>query len=428
MRLLGLWSGVGLVVANMIGVGVLTSAGYMAWDLGPGQILVAWLVGGALACVGAVAYGALAEAIPRSGGEYRYLSEVLHPSIGYLAGWTSLLVGFSAPVAAAAYAAGPFAATLVPGISEPVVGVGLILCVSLVHALDLRLSKWSQNALVAVKALLLLGFIVLGVALGAKAWPSWQPANPHPSFPVKPFMVSLVFIAYAYSGWNAAVYASEEFHEPRRDVPLAMVLGAALVAVAYLAVNWVFVANLSAVDLTGWTQGDVRRITLGHVIFTKLVGPTGAAVMSVFVLLALFSSISAMMLVGPRVYAAMAQDGFLPRALAPRKGRPPALSVAVQAAIAIGLLLFQRFDTLITNVGAVLTLSAAITVVSLFFLKPRPSWVALACAVVYLGLAGWMLVFALQSWKTLSWVGAVVVIALAAYAITRSASPRPRRV
>jgi basic amino acid/polyamine antiporter, APA family len=429
---LGVLSGVGLVVANMIGVGVLTTAGYMAYDLSPGRILVAWLVGGLVAMAGARAYGALAELIPRSGGEYRYLSEVVHPFAGYLAGWTSLLVGFSAPVAAAAYAAGPFAATLWPGIREETVGIGLIVFVTVFHASNLKLSKGLQDLLVAAKIVLLVGFVVAGVALGSKAWPTWQPANTHAGFPVEPFMVSLVFIAYSYSGWNAAVYAAEEFREPARDVPRAMVLGAGLVAIAYVLVNWVFVANLSAVDLTGWTQGDTRRITLGHVILVRLVGEKGAMVMSVFVLLALFSSISAMMLVGPRVYAAMARDRFLPKVLEAREGRPPAASVALQGAIAIALLLLHRFDTLLRNVGAILTLTAAITVSSLFVLRirlrghARPSALPLACAAIYVVASGWMLAFALRDRSTLRWIGVVVGATIVAYGLTRWASARRR--
>jgi APA family basic amino acid/polyamine antiporter len=111
---LGLGSGVGLVVANMIGAGVFVSAGFMAQQLRPGVILLAWAVGAALALAGAIAYGGVVRVCPRSGGEYRFLSDLLHPFAGYLAGWTSLLVGFSAPIAAPALAAGPFARTLWP--------------------------------------------------------------------------------------------------------------------------------------------------------------------------------------------------------------------------------------------------------------------------------------------------------------------------
>src|SRR3954468_6133777 len=120
-RKLGLWSGVGIVIANMIGAGVLTTPGFMALSLAPSYILLAWLVGGIAALSGARAYAAVAQAIPRSGGEYRYLSTLWHPLLGYLAGWTSLLVGFSQPVALDSQLVGYYAGTLGIGISWRVI-------------------------------------------------------------------------------------------------------------------------------------------------------------------------------------------------------------------------------------------------------------------------------------------------------------------
>ncbi len=422
---LGLASGIGLVVANMVGVGVLTSAGFMAFDLGPWAILAAWAVGAVVAGAGALAYGELARLMPRSGGEYRFLSELLHPAVGTFAGWTSLLLGFSAPIAAAAATAGPFAATIAPGLPPRATGIALIGLVTLMHAFDLRLSRRGQDVLVLVKAVLILGFIAIGLALGSWAAPTWQPvARPGgPGFALEPFMVSLVFIAYGYSGWNAAVYAAEDFRTPAKTVPRAMLLGTMLVAVAYLLVNWVFVANLDGTSLAAWTGLDTSRITLGHLIIERLLGPTAGVVMSGCVLIALFSSISAMTYVGPRVTAAMARDGFLPRPFATATDRPPRFSVLLQGGIAIVLLGTNKFGTLITNVGAVLTLSTALTALALVraatapgFVGRRPRPVALVAAAVYVASCGWILWYALRSSPmTLAWIGGVAVASGIAY-------------
>src|SRR5579862_2236068 len=179
----GTASGVGLVISNMIGAGVFLSAGFMAQDLTPGQILLAWVVGAGIALCGARSYAAVATLVPRSGGEYRYLSDLLHPLVGCMAGWGSLLVGFSAPIAVDALSAGSFARTL-GGPSDPrLLATGLVLVLTGLHALHLRSSKWTQNSLFAVNAALLLGFVALGLLKGHNAWPTWSPPTLHASFP-----------------------------------------------------------------------------------------------------------------------------------------------------------------------------------------------------------------------------------------------------
>lgn len=422
---LGLWSGVGIVAANMIGAGVFLSAGFMAQDMGPGTILLAWFVGAIIALAGARAYAEVSRLVPRSGGEYRYLSELFHPSLGYLAGWASLLLGFSAPVAVDALAAGSFASTLLEEIEPRLVGVALIVGLTVLHAAGLRLSKWTQDGLVVVKAVLLLGFVLVGLVWGHNQWPSWTPPNASAGVPLRPFMASLFFIAFAFSGWNAAVYAAEEFRDPERDVPRAMLIGCALVAVLYLAVNWVFVSNLTPERARAVFSYETSRITLGHLVMQDLVGPTGAKLMSGFVIIAFVSAMSAMTFAGPRVYAAMAADGFLPRALVAKAGRPPAWSVALQGAIAIAILYAHKLAEVMQNVGAILTLFAALTAAALIRVRfsgsgrAVPAPVSLGAAALYTASAAWMLYFGFQG-KThlLGWLSAVAVVALAAYAAT----------
>jgi basic amino acid/polyamine antiporter, APA family len=411
---LGLLSGVGLVMADMVGTGVLTTAGFMASELSPSAILLDWLVGGLVALAGALAYAALARQVPRSGGEYRYLSSLIHPSAGYVAGWTSLLVGFSVPVALAALAAGAFSETLVPGWDGRFTAVLVIALVTIAHAFDWRASKWTQNVLAAIKAVLLLGFIVIGLKNGSHELPAWQPASTGArGFPVGAFFGSLVFITFCYSGWNAATYASEDFEHPRRHVPRAMLIGCSAVTVLYLLVNWVFVTNLSRADMTSWIKGDTDRITLAHLVVREILGVGAARLVSVLVILALTSAISAMTLIGPRVYAAMARDRFLPAWLAARGDRPPLGSVLLQSALATSLVFLSGFRELLNNVGSVLAVVSGVTVLSLFRRRrwrtgERPATSALVGAVVYAAMAGWMVYFALRASHTVAFAGLVV--------------------
>lgn len=434
---LGVWSGVGLTLADMVGTGVLTTAGFMALELSPRLILLDWLVGGIVALAGAVAYGALARRIPRSGGEYRYLSTMLHPVLGYLAGWTSLLVGFSVPVALAALAAGAFGETLLPWIDGQILAATVIALVTAAHALDLDTSKRVQDSLAAIKSILIAAFILIGLVAGTNSLPpetAEAATGANAGFPVTAFFTSLIYITFCYSGWNAAIYASEEFERPRRDVPRSMLIGCSLVVVVYLLVNWVFVTNLPQADMIAWIQGDTDRITLAHLVTRNLLGPDAASVMSVVVIVALLSAISAMTLIGPRVYAAMAGDGFLPPALKVRDGHPPTGSVLLQSGLAVTLVFLSEFREMLTNVGSILAIVSAATVLSLFrtsrWNDEPPSTAARFGAVVYAGMSAWMVYFAVQSSNKVAlagfevptlilWMMGIVVAASVGYYTTR---------
>jgi APA family basic amino acid/polyamine antiporter len=423
---LGMFSGMGMVIANMIGAGVFLSTGFMAQELTPKQILLAWVIGAFLALSGARAYAGIAQLVPKSGGEYRYLSVLVSPALGYLAGWASLLLGFSAPIAIDAVAAGAFANTLHARIDPQLFGALLIIILTTVHAIGLRFSVAAQNALVMIKIVLVVGFVIVGLAGGTNTWPDWKPPVESSGFPLGAFMQNLFYIAFAFSGWNAAVYAASEFKNPTRDVPKAMLLGCGIVGMVYLFVNWVFVANLTPDQCQVVFTYETARITLGHLIMKELVGDFGGACMSVLAIIAFISAMSAMTFLGPRVYAAMAKDGFLPRPLQGREGRSPMWAVILQGGIALFLIFAYRLQEVLNNVGAILTLFSALTVFSLFWIRfkrknfPTPPLEVLAAALFFMLLSGWMLYFGFKQSPTLNvWVGASILTALVGYFLTK---------
>ena len=425
-RRLGMFSGMGMVIANMIGAGVFLSTGFMAQEMNFLQILLAWVVGMLIAMTGAKAYSGIVQLVPKSGGEYRFLSTLIHPALGYLAGWASLLVGFSAPIAVSAMAAGAFAFTLHSGINITLVALFVIFSLTAAHAIGMRVSITAQNTLVAVKVILVMGFIIAGVIYGNNAWPEWTPPNESKVFPIGSFMRNLFYIAFAFSGWNAAVYAASEFKNPKRDVPRAMILGCLVVGVLYLSINWIFVANLTPSQSTVVFTYETDRVTLGHLIMQNIFGDTGAACMSIFAIIAFISSASAMTFLGPRVYAAMARDGFLPAVLKGKEGKPPTGAILLQGAIAMLLVLVYQLQAILSNIGAILTLISAITVFSLFWIcfnrskYPRPTPLTLVAAGLFLAISVVMLYFGLIGSPTLIiWVGICILAAFIGYLIAK---------
>ncbi len=362
-RRLGLASATALVVASMIGAGVFTTSGFALADLGsPARVLAAWVVGGLSAACGALCYGALGRALPESGGEYTYLARTLHPLAGFLAGWVSLLAGFTAPIAAAALGLQVYLeAGLALGGDPRWIGTGAILLAGALHGLRLAPGVLAQNAVVALKLALILVFVVLGAWKLAPA--EVLPVAPAPPFDLGAFAVSLVWISFAYSGWNAAGYVAGEVRDPERTLPRALLLGTGLVTAAYLALNAVFVLAAPLSDLAG-------RPEVGALAAEALGGPGLRRFLTGIVALALFTSVSSMVMSGPRVYARMAADGLFPRAFA-FTGDVPARAVALQVALSIAVVWLADLRELIGYCGFTLGLCAAAAVLGLLRLRAR---------------------------------------------------------
>ncbi len=413
---LGLASGVGLVAANMIGAGVLLSTGFLAQRMDPGVILLAWLAGAALACCGALAYAEIAANDGRSGGEYAYLGRSWHPVLGSMAGMASLVFGFAAPLAVDAYAVGEFARTVGSPVPSKVFATAALVALALVHAIHPRVSSSAQNGLVALKAGLLVLFVGVGLVVGNTSWPTWTAPDRPDGFPWSAFLESQYWIAFAFSGWNAAIYAAAEFRRPRRDVPRALLIGCGLVAVLYLAVNWVFVANLDPAELAAVMSYEEQRVTLAHVLLSKLAGPTMGKAVSVAAVLALASAMSAMTLLGPHVGAAMARDGWLPTRLAPAPGRMPLAFLTAQTLLALALLHGQSLLALVQRSGAVLLLFSWLTVAGLLAdgARGRATVRPLAgvAALLYVTGAGAVLLYSVRADPIgLAWIGVLCVVA-----------------
>ena len=358
-RQLGLVSATALVVANMIGTGVFTTSGFALADLGSRwRVLLAWLVGGVVAGCGALCYGALARRLPESGGEYLFLSRTLHPAAGYIAGWISLLVGFSAPLAAAAYGFGEYTKGWLPGWPPQAIGSVLLVTFCALHAFHLSGGAWVQNFTVILKVAL----IVVFVGFGFSRLPA-PVAAATADFSAGAFAVSLVWISFSYAGWNAAVYLGGEIRDPERNLPRSLLLGTGLVTVLYLALNTVFLFSTAPAELAGKLEiGRIAAHALGGVVWANAV--TG------LIALALATSVSSMMMAGPRVYARMAADGWLPRWLVRQSG-PPRPALLFQCCVALAMLWSATYERLLTYIGFTLSLSTAATVVGLIVLRRR---------------------------------------------------------
>ncbi|MDA0668058.1 MAG: amino acid permease [Planctomycetota bacterium] len=358
-RLLGPWSASAVVVASMIGVGLFTTSGYALADLGTRpRVLMAWAVGGVVACFGALSYAAIAKRFPESGGEYHYLAKMLHPLAGFLAGWISLLAGFTAPMAAAALGLQAYLAPIFGWSSE---GRGLataaILLAFAQHGFQVRTGVRLQNAIVGLKLLGLFGFLAYGAnALEVNAT-GIAVSEPSGAFPVTAFAVSLVWISFAYSGWNATVYIAGEVRDPKRNLQRSLLGGCILVTLLYLALNTLFLYAAPIDAIAG--QADVAAIAAEH-----LGGSVLQTLVRLLIALALLTSMSAMMMIGPRVYARMADDGLFPAYFQARSGNFRH-AIFLQTVLALCVLWWSQLANLLGYIGFTLGLSTATTVVAM---------------------------------------------------------------
>ncbi|GAB3830949.1 APC family permease [Hymenobacter jeollabukensis] len=421
---IGFYTGVAIVVANMVGTGVFTSLGFQVLGTHSGfALLMLWLVGGIIALCGALCYGELAAALPRSGGEYHYLSRIYHPSVGFLSGWVSATVGFAAPTALAAIALGSYAQSVWPEVHANLLSLAVVVLITAVHLISSRVGSRFQVVVTVLKVSLLTLFI--GAGLLAEPQPlRFAPAAADWRELLTPaFAVSLIYVSYAYSGWNAAVYMAGEVDQPQRNLPRILLTGTALVALLYVVLNYVFLRTTPLAVLAG--QLEVGFLSANQ-IFGVAVGKfMGAAIAGLLV-----STVSSMIFAGPRIIQTMGEDLPALHWLAHRSRHGlPVRATLFQALLTVVFIVSGTFEQVLLYAGFVLNLFTFLTVLGLFVLRfrqpelPRPyrTWGYPFTPLLFLLLNGWTLVFLLRDKREESLLGLGTVLAgLVVYAIIQA--------
>jgi APA family basic amino acid/polyamine antiporter len=390
LRRINLHGAIALVISNSVGVGILTTSGYLARDLGdPALFLWIWVVGGVLALIGALCYSELGMNFPASGGEYVFITHAYGPVWGFLTGWTSFLAGFAAPVAAAALAFANYLGTFFPAFQQEnsywqwgsgfyalrlggaqILATAVIGTLTMANLFGVHRATKLQKLLTGMKLSVLVLFIFFGLSAGTGNFANFaMPSLRDSATPIAAqFAISLYFVYVSYSGWNAATYIAEEISDPARNVPKALLAGTAIVTALYLLLNVVF---LYAAPL-GVMKGVVA---VGALASSRLFGPQMASVFSLFMALVLLGTLNAMITVGPRVAYAMARNGaFFPAAAhVDPQWRSPVPAILMLAAVSM-ILTFTNLSGLFFFIGFTLNFFSMLSVIALFRFRRRPGW------------------------------------------------------
>ncbi|MCB1090040.1 MAG: APC family permease [Verrucomicrobiae bacterium] len=364
---------VAVVVANMVGTGVFGSLGFQVADLPTGfPVMLLWLAGGVVSFCGAVCYAELAAMLPRSGGEYHLLREAWHPALGFLSGWISVTVGFAAPIALNAVLLGDYLSAIF-GPPGWVFSVPVVIAVTTVHLGKLSRIGQFQMTFTGIKVVLIVVLIVSAFAIGTRQPVSFLPApGDYDRIRQPGFAISLVYVLYAYAGWNAAAYITGELKRPQQTLPLALLIGTGVVTILYVLLNAAFLYATPIPDMAGKPE-------VGFIAARAIFGEAGGSLMGLIIAVGLTSTISPMTWAGPRVAAMMGEDYRLFTWMG-RRNRfgVPAWAILIQGVIVMILVFSARLEQLIQYIQAILTLSSLLTVLAVIWLRfrlpraPRP--------------------------------------------------------
>lgn len=396
LRQLGIASATALVISNMVGLGIFTTTGFLAGQLGSAKLIIwIWVVGGICALAGALSYSELGVNFPSSGGEYVYLTEAYGPTWGFMTGWISFFAGFSAPIAADALAISYYLGYFHPWFRQEstvhmfgsgpwefrVGGAQLLASVlvagfTILNCVGVRRTAQVQNTLTGAKVFIILAFLAAGFVFGQGDWHNFSVPIAHrtSTIPVfSQFFVSLFYIYVSYSGWNAAAYVAEEVKQPARTLPLSLGIGTTLVIALFVALNVLFIY---AMPLQQMAPGpDKIVVAIGSAAAAHLFGPAVAGAFSAAMALSLMATVNAMVTVGPRVYYAMARNGafFASAAKVHPRWHTPVIAIACQGVCAI-LMTLTPFSDLLLYIGFTLNISAVMSVASLLIFRRRSGW------------------------------------------------------
>jgi APA family basic amino acid/polyamine antiporter len=414
-----------IVVADMVGVGVFTSLGFQLQGITSGfSLLLLWIVGGGVALCGVFCYGELSALFPRSSGEYNFLTQTYHPALGFLAGWLSATVGFAAPVALAAMAFGEYGKAILPGAPPLVLGLGVVWVVSLVTLSGVRHSSAFQMFWTVLKVALIVASLIAGVTIADPQPISFAPvaADATNVFSAS-FAISLVFVMYAYSGWNAATYITGEIQDPQRSLPRSLLLGTSIVIVLYVALNALFLYTTPIDQLVG--KIDVAVIAGKHIF-----GEFGGRVVGALICLGLVSSISAMMWIGPRVTTTMGEDIPMLRVFAYRsQSGVPTVAIIFQLVVATLMLLTQSFEAVLDFIQFSLLTCSFLAVLGVIVLRitrpdlarPYRAWGYPVTPLIFLSVTGFMMYYLVTQRPLQAFIGMLIMASgLAVYYLSRT--------
>lgn len=352
---IGSLTAISIVVANMIGTGAFTSLGFQLQDLKNYKvILLVWVLGGIIALSGAFSYAEIGTRIQKSGGEYTFLSKTISPSIGFLAGWVSLTVGFSAPIALSAIAVieyFPFWEL------NPVLGsIILVAIITLIHSVNINTSSKFQMISTLLKIALIIVIIIIGVVKSPETQNLIYANNYKSEFLSGAFAIALIYVSYSYSGWNAVVYITEEIKTPKSTIPKSLIGGTLFVTVLYTLLQFIFLKHVPVSELVG-------QINVGAIATQNMLGIEASNIFSLSISLLLISGISAMVWIGPRVTSTMAKDFKILDRFKANRDSIPVKALWLQFLITVFLLVTGTFEQILIYCGFLLTLSSLLTVI-----------------------------------------------------------------
>ena len=418
-------TGISVVVANMIGTGVFTSLGFQLLGIdSPFVIMMLWLVGGITALCGALTYAELAANLPRSGGEYNFLSRIYHPCAGFISGWVSATIGFAAPVALAAMTFAAYLKAVFPVISTIWSAALLVIVLTVAHCFSRKTSSGVQQIFTAVKVLLIILFCVIVFVWGSSPQHiSLLPQSGDKQLLLSgAFAVSLIYVNYAYTGWNAATYLTSEIQNPQRNLPIVLAVGTAVVAALYMLLNFTFLSAAPISSLEG-------KLEIGVIVANYALGDNAGRVMGVILAVLLISTVSAMTMAGPRVLQVIGEDFPVFSKLATcNKQGIPVTAIICQGVLALFFILSSTFESVLVFSSFVLGVNTLFAVLGVFVLRLRKLGIKGAyktfayplAPLIYLGVTLWTLIYVLISRPQEGWLG-LAIIALGAIIYTVSA-------
>ena len=404
----------------MIGTGVFTSLGFQLNDLQSiFPLLMLWVIGGFIALFGALAYSELAAALPRSGGEYHLLSQSIHPSLGFAGGMVSATVGFSAPAVLAAMALGKYLSAVIPILDATIVATVSVIIFHLIHGQSIKIGTFIQDSTTLIKIGLIVLFIIMGLI------------NPNPQdISILPqvgdikllfssgFAISLIWVSYAYTGWNSSVYIAGEIVDPKVNIPKSLLLSTAIVMLLYLLLNYVFLYSTPISLMT-------NELEVGYIAGINIFGDVGAKIVGLGISILLISTVSSYIFIGPRIMQVMGEDHEYLHFLSKKNDEGiPIVAFSVQLIICMIFILSSSFEQVLLYTGISLIISTTMTVLGLFVLRirkpkldrPYKVWGYPFTPAIFIILNIWILFYTFKTQPFESLIGfGIVIISIGLY-------------